>query len=433
MSKNKPVSKKKKTGGASHDMKKPSISTSGANTGKSASTHTAGRKSSKGLKKKTSANGTKSVESVKKQAPTNATKPLQETKKQAPSGTKTKPVQTVKKQNTTKPSPSKKHPQAGKKSGKAVKRGSKNHTPERQVHKSETMKAVERQKKLENTLPMGETISQITSSLPVLGKSLDAPARGPIAKLRSKRARKKISLSESFKKALVVAAILAVLAAVGTLVIIHVFTVKNVTIEGNTHYTNEEIYDMVMGDRLGRNSIYLSLKYKNKDIEDIPFIETMNVKITDPSSIKIIVYEKAVAGYVEYMGRYFYFDKDGTVIESSDKRTMGIPQVMGLNFDHIILYEKLPVESDEVFKQILEMTQLLAKYDIEMDKLFFDKNYSMTLYFGDARIRVGDFTNIDEKIIRLKDILPELEGKKGVLRLDNYTGSDSIITFEVDK
>ncbi len=296
-------------------------------------------------------------------------------------------------------------------------------------HKSETMKAYERQKKLEDTMPLGGAIMQATSKIPVPVMQYRRTDRWGLSK---KIHDFKKNFGKTVLKAVIIVLVTLALLAAVILVINRIFKVETVTIEGNRHYSNEEICDMVLGDRFGQNSLYLSLKYKNKDIDDIPFIETMNVNIESPSAIKITVYEKAVAGFVEYMGKYFYFDKDGTVIESSDTRTSGIPQVLGLDFDHIILYDKLPVESEEVFKNILEMTHLLEKYGIDMEKIYFDKDFNMTLYFGDARIKIGDFENIDEKIIRLKDILPELEGKKGVLRLDSYNGTDSIITFEVD-
>ena len=74
------------------------------------------------------------------------------------------------------------------------------------------------------------------------------------------------------------------------------YTVKTITVEGNVHYTNDEIVDMVMKKRLDHNSLYLSLKYRKKGIEGIPFIEKMNVSILAPDTIKITVYEKAVAG-----------------------------------------------------------------------------------------------------------------------------------------
>jgi len=79
---------------------------------------------------------------------------------------------------------------------------------------------------------------------------------------------------------------------------VSVFRVQNVSVEGNVHYTSEEIEAMVLTDRLSYNSLYLSLKYRNKEIRDIPFIETMSVRVDSPDSITIRVYEKSVAGYV---------------------------------------------------------------------------------------------------------------------------------------
>ena len=101
--------------------------------------------------------------------------------------------------------------------------------------------------------------------------------------------------------------------------------------------------------------------------------------------------------------------------------------------NHIILYEKLPVVDDQIFKQILDITQLLNKYGIVVDKIYFDKDYKITLYFDEARVKLGNTDSIDEKIMRLKSILPELDGKKGVLRMDNYSTDQENITFELDK
>ena len=216
------------------------------------------------------------------------------------------------------------------------------------------------------------------------------------------------------------------------IIFLRIYTIDTVTIEGNIHYTNEEIQNMIMGDKWGQNSVYLSMKYKNKEIKDIPFIETMDVTILSPHAVKITVYEKAMAGYVEYMDQFFYFDKDGTIVESSNVRTMGIPQILGLDFDHIVLYEKLPIENETIFKQILDVTQLLNKFDINVDKIYFDKDYNITLYFGDARVKLGSTDYIDEKVMKLKSILPQLEGKKGVLRMENYSTDMEKITFELD-
>lgn len=219
----------------------------------------------------------------------------------------------------------------------------------------------------------------------------------------------------------------------GILLMLNQCTVRTVIVEGNVHYTNDEIMDMVMTNQLEHNSIYLSLKYKDRGIKGIPFIEKMNVDILSQDTIKIMVYEKSVAGYIEYLGKYMYFDKDGIIVESSQIKTIGIPQITGISFDYVVLHEKIPVENEEIFQAILDITQILSKYNLSADKIYFDQNDEMTLYFDEIRVRLGDTANVYDKIARLNAILPQLSGKKGVLHMETYDETMKNITFNKDE
>lgn len=210
------------------------------------------------------------------------------------------------------------------------------------------------------------------------------------------------------------------------------YTVKTVYIEGNIHYTDLEIMDLVMTGKYGKSSIYLSFVYKNKEIEDIPFVEAIEVSILSPDTIRIQVYEKALAGYVTYLGKHMYFDKDGIVVENSDIVTPGIPEVSGLEFDYIILHEPLPVEDKKIFKDILSVTQMLQKYEVSCDKLSFNSQKQMTLYMGDVKVSLGSTLNLNEKIMELPYLIPSLAGKKGTLRMENFTQENDYITFDVE-
>ena len=81
------------------------------------------------------------------------------------------------------------------------------------------------------------------------------------------------------------------------------FTITRVEVTGNEHYTTEEITRMVCSSDLEKNSIFLYLKNRFGGKEKIPFIEQMDVDIVSPTTVKIRVYEKAIAGYVEYLRR----------------------------------------------------------------------------------------------------------------------------------
>ena len=148
--------------------------------------------------------------------------------------------------------------------------------------------------------------------------------------------------------------------------------------------------------------------------------------------MKIRVYEKSVIGYVTYMGSNFYFDKDGVVVESSADVKEGIPCISGVKFSSLALYQKLQVEDDKIFSRILNITQLLKKYELSPDKIEFGRDLSLTLYFAEVKVALGSGDNLEDKVGRLHELYSDLEGLSGTLRMENYTSDSKFISFEKD-
>ena len=208
------------------------------------------------------------------------------------------------------------------------------------------------------------------------------------------------------------------------------YNITTIYVEGSIHYTNEEVIAMVMNGGYTNNSLLLSFRYRDKSISGVPFVEKMDVSVLDPHTVKIDVYEKALAGYVEYLDRYMYFDREGIIVESSDEKTPGIPQVTGLSYDHVVLHEPLPVDDPDIFRQILNITQLVNKYSLSADRIYFGSDGALTLYFENVKASLGTGINLEEKIMRLQYMIPELSGKKGTIRMENYTEETKSVTFE---
>lgn len=206
-----------------------------------------------------------------------------------------------------------------------------------------------------------------------------------------------------------------------------------VIVEGNKHYTGEEIASMVMDGPLGDNSLVLSWKYKNKKITDVPFVDSISVSVLSRDSIRINVYEKALAGYVKYLDHYIYFDKDGYVVESSSVLTDGIPQVAGITFNSIEIGKKLGTGDAELFSRTLDLTKMMDKYGLKVDKIFFHDQGEVTLYFGKVRVSLGsDRTHIEDKVMNLPVFMETLEGKSGVLDMREYDETNGIYIFKSD-
>lgn len=230
---------------------------------------------------------------------------------------------------------------------------------------------------------------------------------------------------------MLVAAAVLVLCAAMAFIMIH-YRVTRVEVVGSTHYTEQEISDMVLKGNVLDNSLLLNMKYRKQSIEGVPFVEKMDVEVLGADTIRVMVYEKKLAGCIMYLGNYMYFDREGIVVESSSQATVGVPEITGLHFNHVLLYEKLPIERKEIFQEILDLTQLLDKYEIVVDKIYFDKDLNVTLYFGNARVLLGSKSHIDEKIMQLSVIVPSIQGKDGVLDMREYETGIKTLTFEPD-
>lgn len=210
-------------------------------------------------------------------------------------------------------------------------------------------------------------------------------------------------------------------------------TVQKVEVVGNENYSAKEIENLVLTSSLDYNTIYLWYQNKYKTIETPPFLDMVEIEIVSCNSIRIHAYEKSIMGYVEYLGNYVYFDKDGTVLETSNKLREGLPVVKGLGFDKMVLYEKLPVKDQEVFGTLVTLTQMLAKNELIPDCIEFTVDGQIDMTFAEVLVRLGKDEHMDNKIARLTGILPQLEGRSGILYMEDVDETTQRISFKKTK
>lgn len=203
---------------------------------------------------------------------------------------------------------------------------------------------------------------------------------------------------------------------------------ENVIIEGNTKYTEEELKNKIINTSTDGNTILLYLRHKYGKINKIPFVEDVDIELINKNEVKIQVYEKVVTGCIEYMGSYMYFDKDGIIVESSNEKLDKVPFISGLLFSKIVLYEKLDIQKEELFHVILNITQLIYKYELSVDTIKFNKDFEITLNLHDIEVLLGKRDTYDEQIAELKNLIPKSIGKNLTIDMKNFTeGQDRII------
>lgn len=195
---------------------------------------------------------------------------------------------------------------------------------------------------------------------------------------------------------------------------------KSIQVIGNEHYSDSEIIELVFPDYWDGNSFYQFVKEHTGEHIALPFVEKYELNWNGPLDMELIVYEKDVIGYVSFMSSYMYFDKDGIVVESTGIKLKGIPEIKGLGFGSIVLYKPLPVENTVVFNDILNLTGSLSLHGIECESISYDKLLNAELKLGELTVKLGQNKSMEMKLSTLSDILPNIEGRRGVLDLSVY-------------
>ena len=234
-----------------------------------------------------------------------------------------------------------------------------------------------------------------------------------------------------FKQFLTSALIILAIAASIAFIVLKVFVVRTVKVEGNKLYDEQLITKTVLNDEYSWNSLYVLLKYTFTDTEEIPFIDTMEIKMNSPSTLTIKVYEKGLLGYlyIPAMNQMAYFDKDGIVVETSTRVIEGVPKIEGISCEEVVLFEKLPIENQQL-RELLTLTQTLRREKIEPEGIHFGALHSPVLYYGNVEVWMGSGELLTQKVARLKEILPNILGMEGFLHLESWTEETSNIIFE---
>lgn len=96
---------------------------------------------------------------------------------------------------------------------------------------------------------------------------------------------------------------------------------QDVTIKGNYHESDEEILSLLGRGPFAHNTVFLYLFNRGRKVGGNTFVDTLTVDLDTRNSITVNVNEKKLIGYVEYDDRYWYFNRSGLILVSTEKNT----------------------------------------------------------------------------------------------------------------
>ena len=210
------------------------------------------------------------------------------------------------------------------------------------------------------------------------------------------------------------------------------FQVKTVEVIGNDHYTEDELKEKILKGSMTSNAILAPLFYSKNAAEELPYIESFNVRRSGRNKLIISVKEKSVVGCIPYLDSYVYFDSNGYFVEGSKTRDTKVAFFDGIQPKKVVMEEKLPIK-ETVLNTAVALSTIFAKNDMVPDHIMFDDRYEISLLYGDITVQLGKDEYLEDKMTRAIAILPQLEGQKGILHMENISRNSKTVTFEAEE
>lgn len=210
------------------------------------------------------------------------------------------------------------------------------------------------------------------------------------------------------------------------------FQVKTVEVIGNDYYTEDELKEKILKGSMTSNAILAPLFYSKNAAEELPYIESFNVRRSGRNKLIISVKEKSVVGCIPYLDSYVYFDSNGYFVEGSKTRDTKVAFFDGIQPKKVVMEEKLPIK-ETVLNTAVALSTIFAKNDMVPDHIMFDDSYEISLLYGDITVQLGKDEYLEDKMTRAIAILPQLEGQKGILHMENISRNSKTVTFEAEE
>jgi cell division protein FtsQ len=210
------------------------------------------------------------------------------------------------------------------------------------------------------------------------------------------------------------------------------FRVSEVTVEGNSFYSESQMAEMFQDNVLERNVLSFWLLDKLSLTPELPFVTEYEITFPSVNTVHVRLYEKTVVAGISYMNQYIYFDNEGMVLKSTDEPEKKIPLFETKNLTTFTLYSKVKMEDETLLEQILNLANLFQHYEVDWDTVTFNEDNEAYLYAGDITVKLGKRDNYDEQISALASILEQAKKKKlkGTMDLTGYDVKGNVIFTE---
>lgn len=212
------------------------------------------------------------------------------------------------------------------------------------------------------------------------------------------------------------------------------FNIKQIEVLENSKITDDEIISL---SQIAPNeNIFKILDWQVKEkIKQNAYIDGVNIKRVLPDKLQITVTERTTTYMIECIGSYAYINNQGYILEIS-KEKLNVPIITGYKttLEEIKPGNRLQEEDLHKLETVIKIIETANSYEIgnKITKINIEdkNNYEVFLEEEKKTAYLGDASNINTRILYLKEILEREKGKEMLIFLNVDLNTQNVYTRE---
>lgn len=212
------------------------------------------------------------------------------------------------------------------------------------------------------------------------------------------------------------------------------FNIKEIKVVGNRKIPANEIISL-SEINVNENIFRIHIEEVKKEIKQNAYIDSIEIKRHLPNKIQIEVQERTATYMLEFASAFVYINNQGYILEISEQK-LEAPIIIGYKteLENIKPGNRLCEEDLEKLEMVLKIVETATSYEIENTITKIDitdkKNYTLLLEEEKKTVYLGDASNINTRILYLKEILEIEKDKEMLVFLNVDVNNQKVYTRE---
>ena len=207
------------------------------------------------------------------------------------------------------------------------------------------------------------------------------------------------------------------------------FRVTDIQVEGNEHYTDQEIIKAVVIEEGDNLFFFDRIAATSRVFAKLPYIEEVSVERQLPNKVIISVQECKALAYLQVGDEEWAIDYSCKILgKATAEETGDLIPILGVSPGTLMIGEKLTTAdgNEELVDFISQVLYQLQERGLasQVNKIDFSNAYSVRIAFGDGRytFKIGGSSNVEYKFGMIVSVMSQLKaGDVGTIDVSDGT------------